>query len=240
MNLFYTSNINKGTAYLNEDESRHCVKVLRMKEGDKVSFIDGKGGLHWGELITAGPKECEIKVLNSREDFEKRPYYLHIAISPTKNNDRFEWFLEKATEIGIDRITPLICERSERRKIREDRFQRVILSAVKQSVKAFLPELDPLTSYDDFLRSVDNRKIRYIAHCMQAKKEELIKSAGDPASYIILIGPEGDFSPSELEAAMNKGFTPVSLGNSRLRTETAGVVAAQIISDAVSLNSVCP
>lgn len=235
MNLFYTSDIRDNIAFLDETESRHCSKVLRMKNGDDIFFIDGVGGFYSGKILNSAPSECEIEILEKQENYEKRPYYLHIAIAPTKNSDRFEWFLEKATEIGVDKISPLICEHSERRKIREDRYKRVILSAVKQSVKAWMPELAPLTGFDEFLRSAPPETDKFIAHCIKSEKRELLKEAGRSGSFLLLIGPEGDFSSEEVEKALKHDFTPVSLGKSRLRTETAGVAAAQIIADAMSL-----
>ncbi|MFW5820964.1 MAG: 16S rRNA (uracil(1498)-N(3))-methyltransferase [Bacteroidota bacterium] len=235
MNLFYTSNIKNNKAFLDESESRHCSKVLRMKNGDDIFFIDGAGGFYRGKLLNSAASECEIEIQEKQENYEKRPYYLHIAISPTKNSDRFEWFLEKAAEIGVDKISPIICEHSERKKIREDRYKRIILSAVKQSVKAWIPKLEPLKSFDEFLKSVPPETDKFIAHCIKSEKWELLKEAGKSDSFLLLIGPEGDFSCQELEKALKHDFKPVSLGKSRLRTETAGVAAAQIIADAMSL-----
>lgn len=235
MNLFYTADIFDDSAFLDEGESRHCVKVLRMKEGGLLHFIDGKGGKYTGQLLKADPKRCKIRILEKKENFEKRPYYLHMAIAPTKNNDRFEWFLEKAAEIGIDRITPLICDHSERRKIRMDRFERIILSAVKQSLKAYLPVLNPLVDFQEFILSEHQEKEFYIAHCHEQERKKLIKEAGKGNSFLILIGPEGDFSETEIQLAIKNGFTPVTLGAGRLRTETAGVAGVQIISDVINL-----
>lgn len=235
MNLFYTDDIHEDLAYLDEGESRHCIKVLRMKEGDNLHLIDGKGGKYKGELIKTDLKRCKIRILEKTVEFEKRPYFLHIAIAPTKNNDRFEWFLEKATEIGVDMITPLICEHSERRKIRMDRFERITLSAVKQSLKAYIPVLNPLIDLKEFVLSEHKEEEKYIAHCLEQDRKKLIKEAGRCDSFLVLIGPEGDFSETEIRLAIKNGFIPVTLGSGRLRTETAGVAAVQMISDVISL-----
>lgn len=235
MYLFYTADIHEDSAFLDESESRHCTRVLRMKEGELLDFIDGKGSKYKGQLMKADPKQCNIRILEKEENFEKRSYYLHMAIAPTKNNDRFEWFLEKSTEIGIDMITPLICDHSERKKIRMDRFERIILSAVKQSLKAYLPVLNPLVDFQEFISSEHPEEEFYIAHCHEQEKKKLIKEAGGKDSYLLLIGPEGDFSETEIQLAIKNGFTPITLGTGRLRTETAGVAGAQIIADVINL-----
>ncbi len=231
MNIFFVPDPEDDYAALNSTESHHCAKVLRMQVGDEISFIDGKGTLGKGILQEVNAARCEIKIIEKQENFEKRPYYLHIAIAPTKSIDRFEWFLEKSVEIGIDRITPLICEHSERRKIRLDRMERIILSAAKQSIKASLPHIDSPVPYADFLSSEITERNKFIAHCRKSRSELLLKSAQPASRILLLIGPEGDFSEKEIELAAGKGFKEISLGNSRLRTETAGVVAAQICAD---------
>lgn len=237
MNLFYIQDIKGDIGFMDKNESHHCVKVLRMREGDEVNFIDGKGNFYRGYLKKINPVATEIEIIEKLPDLEKRPYYLHIAISPTKSIERFEWFLEKATEIGIDRITPVICEHSERSKLRKDRSERVILSAVKQSVKAEIPLFDDLHGFRDFIKQTSTAKYKFIAHCSEGEKLELIKALPDKESVIILIGPEGDFSENEIKIAKQSGFKPVSLGQARLRTETAGVVAAQILADFHIFNS---
>lgn len=221
---------------MSENESHHCVKVLRMKRGDKVQFIDGKGGFYEGMIDYEDPMACRVRVHEKKPGYEKRPWFLHIAIAPTKNADRFEWFLEKATEIGVDRITPLVCDHSERRRIRKDRLERVILSAVKQSVKAWLPQLDDLTDYKEFIQGDYNNMQKFIAHCREGERKDLINLCNQADPSLVLIGPEGDFSEKEIELASKMNFIPVSLGNSRLRTETAGVVTAQILSDLHIMN----
>lgn len=231
MNLFYSNHIEDSTAFLNESESHHCIKVLRMKKGDGIYFIDGAGGYYTGVLETDNPRGCKISIMESKKNYEKRPYFLHIAIAPTKNAERFEWFVEKATEIGVDKITPLICEHSERKTLRPDRVEKVVLSAVKQSVKAWIPEIAPLETMSDFIRKEHSLTENFIAHCGEGMKTSLLLAEGQRSSYLVLIGPEGDFSEKEILLAQSFGFIPVSLGESRLRTETAGVVAAQIIAD---------
>lgn len=231
MNIFFIVDTGEDQVVMDVNESRHCAKVLRMRKGDEVSFIDGKGTLGKGILMKVDPACCELKILERQENFEKRPYSLHIAIAPTKNIDRFEWFIEKSVEIGIDRITPIICEHSERRRVRLDRMERIILSAAKQSIKAWIPQVDSMVSYNDFLKKKFDTNNKFIAHCREGNKPFLLKSADHSSGILILIGPEGDFSTKEITMAGAKGYREVSLGISRLRTETAGVVAAQICAD---------
>ncbi len=223
MHIFYTPDIQEHEYTLNESESKHAIRVLRLEEGDKVKLIDGKGTLYEAVIAVPHPKRCQLVVLNSTQEFEKPPFQLHIAIAPTKNIARFEWFLEKATEIGISRITPLLCDNSERKAIKPERLEKVLVAAMKQSIKAYKPSLDPLTAFKDFLKNVPENAC--IAHCEDGNKE-LLKTFCQPSQNItIMIGPEGDFSPNEIEKALSKGIKAVSLGSARLRTETAGVVA---------------
>ncbi|MFI3267841.1 MAG: 16S rRNA (uracil(1498)-N(3))-methyltransferase [Rikenellaceae bacterium] len=232
MQLFYAPDISENTNYaLSEEESKHCVRVLRKKTGDFIHLIDGVGGMYKCEIIQDFPKQCIVSVIETVTNFEKRNYTLHLAVAPTKSIDRFEWFLEKATEIGIDAITPLECEHSERKIIKTERSEKVILSAVKQSLKAYYPKFDELTKFKTFINSDFKGKDLYIAHCEPSEHKkplkELLTKGNDS---VILIGPEGDFSTEEIELAKNKGFKEISLGESRLRTETAGVVAVSIAS----------
>lgn len=228
MHLFYTPDL-KGKIYtLEESESKHCVRVLRLNVNDQIQLIDGAGGFYTAKIIDANPKKCSIEVISEKKEFGKRDYYLHIAIAPTKNNDRFEWFLEKATEIGIDEITPILCEHSERKVIKEDRFEKIIISAVKQSIKAYRPILNHLTPYSEFITSNFNGD-KFIAHCEENEKKLLKTNYIKKNNALILIGPEGDFSPNEILLARNNNFQEISLGESRLRTETAGVVACHTI-----------
>jgi 16S rRNA (uracil1498-N3)-methyltransferase len=234
MNIFYSQNIRENTGILDETESHHCIKVLRLKSGDKVWLVDGKGGFFEGIIGITDHKACTIEIEKSTFNFNKRSYHLHIAIAPTKNIERLEWFLEKATEIGIDEITPIICQRSERKIIRHDRLEKVITSAMKQSLKAYHPLFHDLTSFTDFITK-PHEGSKFIGHCIDGEKQDLIRIKPLNSRFIILIGPEGDFTDNEIKLALSKGFIPVSLGNSRLRTETAGVVGCQIIADLMAI-----
>ena len=229
MQLFYTPLIQTDNYTLDEQESKHCVKVLRMKEGDILHLTDGSGNIFMAEITLANPKACSLKIIERNPDFEKRPFYLHIAIAPTKNIDRFEWFLEKATEIGIDEITPLITENSERKQVNHERLERIIISAMKQSIKAYKPKINELQTFDKFTNSYDGKTAAFIAHCYEEEKQDLKTAYKKNTDALILIGPEGDFSPEEVKTAIEKKLTPVSLGQSRLRTETAGVVACHTL-----------
>jgi 16S rRNA (uracil1498-N3)-methyltransferase len=197
-------------------------------KGDGLILVDGKGGWYHTVIVDANPKKCIVEIESKIEQFEKRAFKLHIAIAPTKNIDRLEWFLEKATEIGIDEVTPLLCEHSERKQIKNDRLEKVIVSAMKQSLKAYLPKLNNLTNFETFINSC-NEQQKFIAHCQQGDKVHLFNSLQKNKSVVLLIGPEGDFSISEVEMATAAGFKAVTLGNSRLRTETAGIVAVQTV-----------
>ena len=223
MRLFYSPDISGNTYSLNEEESKHCSKVLRLKEKDIVHLIDGSGGFYKTEIISISNKEVKVRVLNLQKNYQKKNYSLHIAIAPTKNNDRFEWFLEKATEIGIDEITPLLCEHSERKGIKPERFEKILVAAMKQSYKAYLPKLNPLIKFNDFISST-NADQKFIAHCEEGAKSNLKKEIETNKKILILIGPEGDFSNEEIELAKTKNYVEISLGSSRLRTETAGIV----------------
>ncbi|ARS42483.1 16S rRNA (uracil(1498)-N(3))-methyltransferase [Sphingobacteriaceae bacterium GW460-11-11-14-LB5] len=223
MHIFYTPDITQNTYTLNEEESKHCVRVLRLTVGSIVNLVDGKGGFYTAEITSDNPKKVSLSILKVEREFHKRNHYLHIAVAPTKNIDRIEWFLEKATELGIDEITPIITDRSERRVVKEDRLIKVITSAVKQSIKAYHPKLNDAISYDAFLKeSFDGEKL--IAHCIDnGEKEYISKLVAPHQKYLILIGPEGDFTPDEVNLALNKGFKALTLGDNRLRTETAAL-----------------
>jgi len=226
MQLFYLENP-KNEIILSAEESKHATKVLRKKEGDILNFTDGKGAFYKAEIIVADSRKCRLKVVSTEQKEKQHNYHLHIAIAPTKNMDRFEWFLEKATEIGIDEITPIICTHSERKKIKTERCNRILLSAMKQSLKFHVPKLNEAMSLSDFIKQ-DYKGTKYIAHCEDGEKKEL-KRVNKTEKTIILIGPEGDFSPKEIELALQNQFKAVSLGTSRLRTETAGIIAAHSI-----------
>ncbi|MEX2371448.1 MAG: 16S rRNA (uracil(1498)-N(3))-methyltransferase [Bacteroidales bacterium] len=228
MNIFYKPGITSKSLVLDAAESNHCIKVMRYRKGDIVRLIDGKGGYYTAEIETDDRKACGIKIISVDENFEKLPYELHIAIAPTKNMDRFEWFIEKATEIGISKITPLICSRSERKMIRHDRLEKIVIAAMKQSVRAFKPVIERHIDYATWLKS-GQTGTKYIAHCMESPKQNLWQATLSD-SITILIGPEGDFTQEEVRLAEKHAFEPVSLGKSRLRTETAGIVACSAVS----------
>lgn len=228
MNIFYTPDITGKHYTLDETESKHCVRVLRHQNGDELVLVDGKGGWYKTRITDANPKRCTVEVTEQTIAYEKRNFHLHLAIAPTKNIDRLEWLLEKATEIGVDEITPLLCEHSERKQIKTDRLEKVMVAAMKQSLKAYLPKLNNLTNFETFVNSCSETK-KLIAHCSQGSKTHLYNAIQKGDSIVMLIGPEGDFSISEINLAQKLSFTEVSLGDSRLRTETAGMVAVQTI-----------
>ena len=224
MQLFYQPELHENSTQCVFDkiESKHIVKVLRKKEGDLLTITNGLGWLFQAEIISSDIKQC-IAQIQSATFYSTPNYKLHIAVAPTKMNDRYEWFIEKATEIGVTSITPIVCDHSERKVIKPDRFEKVILSAMKQSLQYHKPELKPLVSFNDFIKNVQGQK--FIAHCEETNKKELSKTLQANTEVTILIGPEGDFSVKEIETALHHNFIPVSLGNNRLRTETAAIVA---------------
>ena len=229
MQLFYTPDITLPLYELPEEEARHCSRVLRLGSGDELHLTDGRGNLYRGEIEELSPKKCSVRIVETIPEFEKRPYSITMAVAPTKNIDRFEWFLEKATETGVDRIIPIDCHHSERHVIKHDRQQRVITSAVKQSLKAYHPILDDVTSFRDVVKMPFAGK-KLIAHCRPDFRRVFIGDSVDKAEdVLVLIGPEGDFSREEVEFAIENGFTGVSLGGSRLRTETAALAAVTIM-----------
>lgn len=230
MQLFYAPEIESNTEQFtfDKEESRHISKVLRKKEGDTLYITNGKGWLFNAEIINADIKNCVVTIKSS-ELKRKKNYYLHMAVAPTKMNDRFEWFLEKATEIGIDEITPIICDHSERKTIKPERYEKILQAAMKQSLNCYLPKLNEAISYNDFMDGDFNGQL-FIAHCEDQEKSDLKRKVMADNQVLILIGPEGDFSINEIETAKNKGFTPVSLSDNRLRTETAAIVACHIVS----------
>ena len=229
MQLFYTPDINSDEYTLSKEESRHCIQALRKKIGDLIYLVDGKGGFYKATLIGDNPKSCHLKIDKVERNYGKSDLHIHIAIAPTKMNERFEWFLEKSTEIGINEITPIICERSERKVLKLERMNKILVAAMKQSKQAYLPKLNAAVSFDSFV-SNNTVEERYIAHCIENddKKQlkEVIKKGADT---LVLIGPEGDFSPKEIDHALKHGFSSVSLANNRLRTETAAIVSCHTI-----------
>lgn len=229
MQLFYNPEIQPGHAAFtfDKEESRHIVKVLRKKEGDTIHIANGSGYLFTSEIVFASEKKCEVTI-TGEQFHEPAPYSLHLAVAPTKMNDRYEWFLEKATEIGISEITPIICEHSERTIFKADRFEKIIQSAMKQSLQFYMPKLNEPVPFNTFVAAQHQGQL-FIAHCEEAEKR-LLKNALEPKKQVtILIGPEGDFSTKEINLALQKNYIPVSLGNTRLRTETAAVVAAHSV-----------
>ena len=232
MQYFYTPHIAEGQAILEAEEAAHCVQVLRKRIGDVIYLVDGRGHWYEGILAEANKKKCLVSIRHWREEVLPHPAKIHIAIAPTKNIHRFEWFLEKATEIGIHRIIPILCRRSERKKIRPDRLQKIIIAAMKQSLKATLPILDDLQPFDKYLDSMyasAKNKLHFIAHCSHDRRQALHKSYQKGKDVVVLIGPEGDFHPDEIKKASEMGFVGISLGASRLRTETAGIVACHTL-----------
>ncbi len=230
MQLFYTTNIQNGLAILNEDEARHTVQVLRRKVGDAMQLTDGKGNLYEGEIVELGKKTGVVGIKKTIEAYNKRPFHLHIAIAPTKNIDRFEWFLEKATEIGIDEITPLICKRSERTVVKQERLNGILISAMKQSLKTYLPKLNEAIDFQRFMKNDFSQvKNKMIAYCNDESIRPLSIAYQKQENSVILIGPEGDFTEGEVGMAFEHHFIGVSLGKSRLRTETAGLVACHTV-----------
>jgi 16S rRNA (uracil1498-N3)-methyltransferase len=228
MQLFYAPDINSPTYTLSGEESRHAVKVLRLGVGSLLHLVDGRGTLYAAEIEKADPRGCEVRVVETLPDHGRRGYRLTMAVAPTKNSDRFEWFLEKATEVGIDAVVPVECANSERRVFNSERAGRVLVSAMKQSLKASLPELAPLTPVRELIeRPFDGVKL--IAHCRDeyfgAARVPVTEALPPHTDVLILIGPEGDFTAEEVAPAIKNGFTPVSLGESRLRTETAALTA---------------
>jgi len=230
MQLFYNATIHNNSTEIIFDkiESRHIVRVLRKKEEDILYITNGKGLLFNASITIASDKKCIAKIVSTEEKLKTWNYYLHVAIAPTKNNDRLEWFLEKATEIGIDEITPIICQNSERKVIKVERLEKIIQSAMKQSLKFTLPKLNSSVKYKDFMKqSLENC---FIAHCEKGEKKGIKEIVNNTTNFTFLIGPEGDFSSEEIQMAMSQKVTPITLGESRLRTETAGIVAVQNIS----------
>jgi 16S rRNA (uracil1498-N3)-methyltransferase len=230
MHIFYCQNIISNEALLSPEESAHCIRVLRLNRGDIVQLIDGKGGMFEAVISEPDVKQCRLEITGSITAHAPRNFNLHIAIAPTKNMDRFEWFIEKSVEIGIDTITPLLCQRAERRTLKTERLHKLIISTMKQAMVPYLPVLNELTGFKSFNTSLSgSHSNRFIAHCEDSDRKELGKVLSPVSDVIILIGPEGDFSPEEIKLATASGFIPVSLGQNRLRTETAGIVACHTV-----------
>jgi 16S rRNA (uracil1498-N3)-methyltransferase len=225
MQLFYAPDIIPPHYTLSPEESRHAVSVLRLGAGSRLHLVDGRGGLYEAEVVNPSPRGCEVRVVGQVSEFGRRDYRLVMGVAPTKNSDRFEWFLEKATEVGVDAVVPLECANSERRVFKPERAAKVLASAMKQSLKAYIPVLEPLTPVREVIeRPFDGVKL--IAHCRPEGERVPITRALPPRTdALVLIGPEGDFTAEEVALALRHGFVPIFLGTSRLRTETAAVAA---------------
>jgi 16S rRNA (uracil1498-N3)-methyltransferase len=227
-NIFFIKHLPGILIELNVEESRHCIKVLRLRKGDRVLLLNGKGSIFEAAIQIPDAKACKLEILKEEKPQKIRNYQLTIAMAPTKNIDRYEWFIEKSTEIGIDRIIPVICQHSERKEIKPERLEKILIAAMKQSGQLYLPELSqPITFKELINQPFDGDKM--IAHCEAGNKKELKNSIVAGKNVLILIGPEGDFDSEEIRTAIEKGFIPVSLGESRLRTETAGIVACHTV-----------
>lgn len=229
MEVFFSDDICDGRVRLDAEESGHCVRVLRHRPGDEISVIDGRGTLYRCALEIADAKGAEARVIEAQPGFGAHPYHLTMAVCPTKNIDRYEWFVEKSTEIGVDVIAPVIGERSERRVLKTDRLRRLTLSAAKQSLKAAIPTVAEPQSVRDFILAAPADALKLICYCFDDVERKQIQQLLPAKEICILIGPEGDFSPEEAALARERGWVPVSLGDSRLRTETAAVVAATAV-----------
>ncbi|MBF9239560.1 16S rRNA (uracil(1498)-N(3))-methyltransferase [Hymenobacter sp. BT683] len=223
MHTFYAPDLTGPTYTLPEDESKHAVRVLRLGTGDVVELLDGRGSRYDAAVADANPKRCQLRI-TQHESMPPRSYFTHVAVAPTKNLDRMEWFVEKAVEIGVERITFLRCARSERRELKLDRLEKIAISAMKQSGQAWLPQLDEMTDYAAFVGAAAS-ETTFIAHLEEGERTALTQVAATGNGCCVLIGPEGDFTPAEIELALSRGIRPVTLGSSRLRTETAALAA---------------
>ena len=222
MKVFYTPNITDASTFvLDETESKHAIKVLRLDISDTVTLVDGKGTFYDAKIINPHAKKCELEIIAKRIQTSNKPH-LHIAIAPTKNNDRLEWLVEKATEIGVSEITPIICANSERKIVKTERLEKRAIAAMKQSLKAQLPIINDSCSFAEFIsKSYETEK--YVAHCYNENQKHFKQLYVSGKNCLVLIGPEGDFSKMEIEDTIKHNFIPISLGESRLRTETAGL-----------------
>jgi 16S rRNA (uracil1498-N3)-methyltransferase len=222
MHIFHIPSLQADELTLSEEESKHAIRVLRLREQDIVYLTDGVGGFCHARIIEANPKGCRVFVYHRFKEYGRRTYRLTIAIAPTKNIDRFEWFLEKSTEIGVDRIIPVICQQSERRHLKSERLLKIITESIKQSQQAYLPILENSCTFDQLMsRSFESKKL--IAYCSDENRAYVRDTILPGQDVLVVIGPEGDFSPAEIQRALSRGYLGISLGNNRLRTETAGV-----------------
>jgi 16S rRNA (uracil1498-N3)-methyltransferase len=228
MQLFYTNTIQGQTAYFDTEETKHCTKTLRKRVGDRLYLTDGQGNLFEAEITAFDKKSTTLHILQTLPSPDQRPFQLHLAIAPTKNNSRLEWFLEKATELGVDEVHFIQCQRSERKNIRQERLEKIVLAAAKQSLKTILPTLHPLRPFKELVQAAQ-AAFKGIAHCNSEALPALKTQIGSAPSLFLMIGPEGDFSVDEVEFARAQGFQEIGLGKSRLRTETAGLVACHTV-----------
>ncbi|MBI71885.1 MAG: 16S rRNA (uracil(1498)-N(3))-methyltransferase [Candidatus Marinimicrobia bacterium] len=231
MEFFYSDDIYNDIIKLNTYESKHCIRVLRKKEGQSLNVVDGKGTLYQGKLVSITKKNCHVRIDKIFENYSCRDYYIHIAISPVKNHDRIEWFVEKSIEIGVDEISFIKCERTHRKKIKLERLHRTALSAMKQTLKAKIPIINDIIDFDDFV-NINNKSNMYICHLENEYRKDLFhyrKEISDNYKNCILIGPEGDFTSNEIKLSKKMNYHPITLGTSRLRTETAGIVSCSIL-----------
>ncbi len=229
MQLFYSPDLDQSASQFTfpEDESKHIIKVLRKKADDILHITNGKGQTFEAKIIDANSKKCKVQVISNAKK-HRRMHWFHLVVAPPKSNDRFEWLLEKATEIGVNEITPIICERSERKTVKHERSEKVVQSAMKQSLRCYLPQLNEAIPFKDFLEK-EHKGLLFMAHCGDDEKVDLKRRVAPDHDITVLIGPEGDFSNTEIKAAEEKGFQPVSLGRARLRTETAAIVACTMV-----------
>ncbi len=245
MEIFCSKEVSSGLCILSGDEASHCVKVLRHREGDEISVIDGEGTLYRCRITSASPASVSAEIISSESGWGAHPYRLHLAVAPVKNNDRYEWFIEKACEIGVDEISPIIGSHSERKIFKTSRAEKILVSAAKQSLKGAVPQIHEPVSVKEFILAYGDEgdscdmgavqgpgPLKMIAYCFENEDYPRISirqamERYDGNEYIVMIGPEGDFSPEEAGLAISRGFIPVHLGDSRLRTETAAVTAAE-------------
>lgn len=235
MHLFYTPDLllqpQSGSYTLNEEESKHCVRVLRLATTDKITLVDGQGGWYEAEITDDNPKRCSVRIVETKKEYGKRNHCLHIAIAPTKSMDRLEWFLEKATETGIDEVSIIDCKNTERTVVKAERLNKVAVSAIKQSLKAYLPKINEMVDFKKFMAVASQFKgQKFIAHCYANEQKPHLKQLykkEEPA--LVLIGPEGDFTMEEVKMAFDNGFQAINLGSSRLRTETAALYACTAV-----------
>ena len=225
--FFYSTQIYNDSIILPEDEALHALKVLRKKKGDQVTVVDGKGNLYYTSIDTENIKDCRLSIISEEQDYDLPNYYIHIGIAPPKSHDRVEWFVEKSIEIGVQEISFILTDNSERNNVKLNRISKRAVSAIKQSLKAYLPQINDIVPIKDFMKICGNSE-KYIAHLNEDENNHLINSKTIGNDYCILVGPEGDFSSSEINESAENGFKPVSLGNNRLRTETAGIASCHI------------